>query len=233
MEAMTMPFKLKHEELLKEMAAGDRVTATLVVQGDRSRLEDVVFAREEIDPSASAATARAMEPAVGEEVPNFSLVNQNARAISLYQYRGRALVLTFIYTRCPLPDYCPLMTERFAEIDRALMAEPPLYERTRLLSISVDADYDKPDVLRAYGAEQTAGIGAADFSHWEFASGSKAEIKNIADYFGLEYWAEADQIIHSLRTAIISPDGKLVRLYRGNEWQAADILGELRAMGRD
>lgn len=233
MEAMTMPFMLKDEYLLDQMAAGDRVTATLVVEGDRSRLEAVVFTREEVDASAAGKTASAIEPSPGDEVPGFSLINQNAKRINLREYRGRALVLTFIYTRCPLPDYCPLMTERFEEIDKSLATDPLLYERTQLLSVTVDPEYDTPNVLRNYGMDRTTASGESDFNHWQFATGSKDEIKKIAQYFGLEYWTEADQIIHSLRTAIVSPDGKIVRIYRGNDWQPSEILSELRSLKLD
>jgi protein SCO1/2 len=227
MEAMTMPFKLKDEWAFDKMEAGDQVSATLVVRGDRSWLEAIVFSRQEPVPAGASPPTSASEPPPGDRLPDFSLTNQDGKPIRFKQYRGRPLVVTFIYTRCPLPDYCPLMTERFAEIDKAIQKEGRIYGRPRLLSITVDPDFDTPGVLKAYGAAFTD----PSFQRWEFATGTRDEIKKIAGYFGMQYWPEGDQIIHSLRTAVVTPGGKLLKLYHGNEWQPADILGDLESLG--
>jgi protein SCO1/2 len=228
MDAMTMPFKLKDPSLLDVMADGDRLQATLVVAGLRSWLEDVVVVSESADTSASAANS--LEPKPGDQVPGFSLVNQDGKRITLGQYRDRALVVTFIYTRCPLPDYCPLMTEYFIEIEKSLAAEPELYTKTHLLSVTVDPEYDTPKVLREYAArelEAHMNSGKPNFAHWELATGSKDEVKRVATFFGMQYWQDGDQVIHSLRTAVIGPDGRLVKLYPGNEWKPQEVIAEL------
>jgi protein SCO1 len=229
MEAMAMPFKLKDERAFDILAPDDRVQAILVVAGDRSWLEELVVTRESADASTINA-AGSTEPKPGDEVPDFSLVNQDGKRISLHKYKGQALVLTFIYTRCPLPDYCPLMTNQFAEIDKAIKRDQALYPETHLLSISVDPAFDTPGVLRSYGEQYTGSAGAAAFARWEFASGREEEVKKVATYFGMRYWQEAGEVIHSLRTAVIAPDGKLARLYTGSDWKPADILGELRSI---
>ena len=223
MDAMTMPFKLKDERLLKDLAEGDSVQATLVVAGLRSWLEDVVVTRETVDPSSLGNAGTWVEPKQGDEVPDFKLEDQNNKRISFHQYRGRVVVLTFIYTRCPLPDYCPLMTDNFAEIEKALESGPESYPNTLLLSITLDPEYDTPRVLREYAARHSAGS-----AHWDFATGTKDEVKQVATYFGMQYWRDGDQVVHSLRTAIVGADGKLVKLYRGNEWKPDEILRELR-----
>ncbi|MEK6285543.1 MAG: SCO family protein [Acidobacteriota bacterium] len=221
MEGMTMPFKLKDSSLLDVMTTGDRVQATLVVGGARSWLEDVVVVHESVD--ATATSSSSLEPKPGDEVPDFTLVNQNGKRVNFHQYRGRIVLLTFIYTRCPLPDYCPLMTENFSEIEKALKSDSELYAKTHLLSVSVDPEYDTPKVLREYAAAHQA-----DTGHWEFAGGTKDEVKEIATYFGMQYWREGDQVVHSLRTAIVGADGKLLTLYRGSEWKPSEIGTELR-----
>jgi protein SCO1/2 len=227
MEAMTMPFKLKDTWAFDVLKPGDRVSATLVVDGERSWIEGIVIVQETADPTSAP---NAVEPVVGGEVPDFALTNQDAKKIRMKDYRGKALLLTFIYTRCPLPDYCPLMTGNFAEIYKALRQEPATYPPTRLLSISVDTEYDKPKVLRRYGL---ASVGdAAGFEQWEFAVGTSDEVKKAASYFGLQYWQDKDQIIHSLSTALIGPDGKLVKFYRGNEWKVAEVLTDLKGLKR-
>ena len=228
MVGMTMPFKLKDERLLKDMEEGDRIQATLVIAGLRSWLEEVVVTRETADPSDLSKSSTWTEPKPGEEVPNFKLVNQAGKHISFRDYQGSAVLVTFIYTRCPLPDYCPLMTENFSQILAALKSEPEKYTKSHLLSITLDPEWDSPKVLSEYAAANSA-----DLDRWDFATGSKDAIKKVATYFGLQYWTENDQVIHSLRTAIIGTDGRLVKLYRGNEWKPDEMLKELRKIPTD
>lgn len=231
MEAMTMPFAVKDKWAFDVMKAGNRVQATLVVDGERSWLENLVIIEEAADSASGATTAAGPKP--GDTVPDFALVNQDGKRINLRNYRGQALVLTFIYTRCPLPDYCPLMTNNFAEIINTLKRDPTLYAKTHMLSVSIDPEYDTAKVLREYGASHTGETGREAFSHWEFAAGSSDEVKKLAMYFGLQYWPDSGQITHSLRTAIISPAGKLLKLYTGNEWKPAEIIADLQLFKPD
>jgi protein SCO1/2 len=225
MEAMTMPFDLKDRRLLDQLAEGDRIQATLVVAGLRSWLEDVVITRETVDPSSAGKAESWVEPKPGDEVPDFKLIDQNGKRFGFHRYRGRFVLLTFIYTRCPLPDYCPLMTDNFAQIEKELNSSPELNTRIQLLSITLDPEYDSPKVLREYAAAHSTGS-----DRWDYATGTKDEVKQIATYFGLQYWEEGDQIVHGLRTAIVGPDGKLVKLYRGNEWKPDEILNKTRTL---
>jgi protein SCO1/2 len=234
MPAMTMPFKIKDDASLEIVAPGDQIAATLVVDDLSSWLEDLVITKEAVaDPNAKSSDGL-VEPKAGDEVPDFGLTNQDGKRIHLAQYRGKALVLTFIYTRCPQPDQCTLMSNNFAAIDQELQKQPELYEKTHLLSISFDPDYDTPRVLRSYGAAHTGRYSDETFQHWEFATGSKDEVKGIAQFFGLRYYHDTEsaeeQVIHSLRTAVIGPDGKIIKLYRGNEWKPAEIVADLRTL---
>ena len=225
MEAMTMDFTLEHDDALKVAAPGDTIQATLVV-GDRSSwLENPVITKV---ASGTAPEVAAEGPSPGTTVPDFRLVNQNEKKIGRDDYRGRALLLTFIYTRCPLPDYCPLMSTNFAQINRELEKDPALASRAHLLSVSVDPDFDTPKVLRSYGAAHTENYLAEKFETWEFATGTPEEIRKLAEFFGLSYYPEKEQIIHSLRTAVITPDGRVQRIFRGNEWKPEEALAELR-----
>ena len=231
MEAMTMPFTFREDSAFDVMRAGDRIQATLVVDDERTRLENPIITQ----AIPAAATTRTpadgpTEPEIGATVPDATLVNQDGKQINLQQYRGRALVLTFIYTRCPLPDYCTLMSNNFAGINRELEKSPELRARAHLLSITLDPAHDTPQVLRSYGAGHTENYQGEKFESWEFATGKPAEIQRVANFFGLIYTREGEQINHSLRTAIVAPDGKLYKLYRGNEWKPAEVLNELRAL---
>jgi protein SCO1/2 len=218
-----MPFDLKDRRLLDQLEEGDRVQATLVVAGLRSWLEDVVVTRETVDPSSSGKAQTWVEPRPGDEVPDFKLIDQNGKRFGFKQYRGRVVVLTFIYTRCPLPDYCPLMTDNFSQVEKALNVGPEPTPKTQLLSITLDPEYDRPKVLREYAAAHSAGS-----DHWDYATGTKDEVKQIATYFGMQYWPDGDQIVHGLRTAIVGTDGKLIKLYRGNDWKPNEIVTEVR-----
>jgi protein SCO1/2 len=232
MPAMTMQFKIKNDADLEMMKAGDQVTGTLVVDDLDSWIEVTAIVE---GPTPTSQTIDVPgEPKPGTDVPDFGLVNQDGKRIHLALYRGQALALTFIYTRCPLPDQCTLMSNNFAAIDRDLQTQPDVYAKTHLLTISFDTDYDSPKVLRSYGAAMTERYSGETFQHWEFASGTADEVKGIAQFFGLRYFHDTesgqDQVIHSLRTVVIGPDGKLFKLYRGNEWKPAEVSTDLRSL---
>src|SRR5206468_12606069 len=160
--------------------------------GRATWLEDVVITQEG-PTTVTASGAEANETKPGDEVPNYGLVNQDAKPIKIQDYRGKALLLTFIYTRCPVPEYCTLMSNNFAEIDKELQKDAALYERTHLVSISFDPEYDRPQVLRSYGAAHTGNYDKETFSHWEFTAGDAAEVKKMAQFFGFTYIPEKDQ----------------------------------------
>lgn len=236
MPAMTMPFTVPAAWVYEvPLVPGDHITATLVVDGLKVWLEDVVITKESSESTDPTGAAR-VEPKPGEEVPDYRLVNQDGKAIRIKDYRGKALLLTFIFTRCQMPDQCTLMSNNFAAIDQELQKQTALRDKTHLLSISFDPEYDTPKVLRSYGAAYTGKYSDETFAHWEFASGSTDEVKGIAQFFGLRYNKDSEsgeeQIIHSLRTALIGPDGKIIRVYRGNEWKPDEVLQELKGVFR-
>ena len=220
MDAMTMPFTLIDDWAFGDLKPGSMIQATLVVDTGRTWIENPVIT------SAGPAIGKeiVVEPRAGDEVPDFQFTRHDGRKTSLHQYRGSTLLVTFIYTRCPLPDYCPLISTNFGSINRDLGKDAVLAKKARLISITVDPQHDKPDVLRAYAARYA---GPGGLKHWDYLTGTDEEIKKAAEFFGLSYWPEKDQIIHSLRTAIISSDGKVVKVYRGNEWRHEDVLKDL------
>ena len=227
MPAMTMPFTLRDDWPFEVLTQGDQITATLVVDGTESWLESIVITQESADTNAPGPGG-VVEAKEGTAIPDYGLVNQSGQPIHLAQYRGKVLLLTFIYTRCPIPEYCTLMSQNFAQIDAELAKQPDLYQKTHLLSISIDPEYDTPAVLRSYGAAHTGKYTDEKFTHWEFATGTKDQVKGIAQFFGLRYYADADQIVHGLRTVIITPDGKVAKVYRDNAWKPDEVLAELR-----
>jgi protein SCO1/2 len=232
MQGMTMDFKIKNALDLQSMKSGDQITGTLVIDDISSWIE--VTAVTEGGAALTPTTAVPGEPKPGDDIPDFTLVNQDGKPIHLSQYKGRNLALTFVYTRCPQPDQCTLMSNNFAAVDLELQKQPDVYAKTHLLTISFDSEYDTPKVMRSYGAAHTGRYANEKFEHWEFATGTADEVKRIAEFFGLRYFKDSsageEQVMHSLRTAVIDSNGRLVKLYRGNEWKPAVLADDLKSL---
>lgn len=228
MKAMTMEFTVKDPWVFNVAKPGDGVTAVLVMDPNGAYLENVSIVQQGTAPDASTSPVHL--PEAGQQVPEFSYVTQNGEREKLSQLRGKPVLLTFIYTRCPLPDYCIRMSGNFSELEKQLkQSDPALYDRLQLLSITLDPEYDKPAVLKQYGKNY---VGQVDptFKHWQFASATPEETRQFANFFGLSYLKQEGQIVHSLRTALIGTDGKIAYLYNGNEWKPADVIRDLKAM---
>ncbi len=230
MKAMTMAFDVRDGWVFNVVHPGDTVQATLVVGGD-AYLENisVTQARGAADLSS---TSPMHLPQKGEDVPDFHFVNQEGRAIELAQFRGEPLLITFVYSRCPLPEYCIRMSNNFAEIARTLQtSNPAAFAKLQMLSISIDPEFDDPKVLRSYG-KSYAGAVDPGLKHWSFATGKPGDIRKAAEYFGLSYEKQNGQIIHDLRTALVDADGKIADFYSGNQWKANDLAMQIEALQR-
>ena len=222
MPAMTMSFAVKDPALLKEVAAGDRVKFQLAVTETDSWIASIAKIPGLTQPFTAFAKpsgASALEP--GQVVPNFTLTDQNGRTIQLLDYRGNVVVATFIFTRCPLPNYCPLMSRNFSALQTEVQHQFP--GKVHLLSISFDPAHDTPVVLKEY-AESFG----ADPKIWTFATGTPAQIKSIAALFGLTYEMQGGSITHNLRTALIDPSGRLEHVWKGNSWQPAEVTSMIQ-----
>ena len=230
MEAMTMPYKLKDASILGELHPGDVITADVLVSPDPNAdylLDHIVVvaqARPDYKPKVSYHV-----PTPGDVVPDYKLRNQDGRAIHLGQFRGKALLVTFIYTRCPSPQFCPRVTRYFAAVDRQLADNPALYAKTHLLCVSFDPDHDTPARLKAYRATYIGGDAKNANAHWDMAVPDKSTLLEMAKFFDLGMTAEADgTITHTLSTTVIGANGKVVRFYPGNEWTVEDVLADLQ-----
>lgn len=229
MEAMTMPYKVKSPATLNHMLAGDTISADVVVVSDEKNsdtqsywLENVKVTAHVDSPQPPATTSLHM-PAPGEDVPDYSLINQDGRRISLKQYRGKTVLVTFIYTRCPFPDFCPRMSSNFAEIERQLASNPAL-AATQLLSISFDPGHDTPKVLRQYAFRVAHTQDPELFARWQFAVPSSGDLPKLANFFALTVKPEGGLITHNLSTAVIGPDGKIVSWRHGGDWLPSDLI---------
>ena len=231
MEPMVMTYKIKPASTLRQLSPGDAISAEVVVVDHDPRdenadsdywLENVKVTKHGPQPPAASSAAFHM-PTPGEDVPDFAFSNQDGEPISVHQFRGKVLVVTFIYTRCPFPDFCPRMSSNFAEIDKQLSSNPSLAD-TQLLSVSFDPEHDTPKVLRDYGFSVAHTRDASLFRRWEFAAPKPADLPKIADFFALTVKPERGLITHNLSTAVIGPGGKIVKWYHGGDWQVSDLI---------
>jgi len=232
MEAMTMPYKLKDLSIVSELHPGDTITATIQVKEDEGGYHDALLDNIVVVAQARPDYKPAKQynvPKVGDSVPDFRLLNQSSRTIHLGQFKGKVLVVTFIYTRCPLADYCPRMSRNFAEIDQTLAKDPLLYQKTHLLSISFDPTYDTPAVLRRYGGTYTGRYSKENFAHWDFAAPPEKELDKMLEYFAVGVTpGEGKSLDHSLSTIVIGKDGKVAAWYPTNDWKPVDVVEAIK-----
>ena len=231
MEPMVMSYKIKPASTVTQLSPGDSISAEVVVVDHDPRdenadsdywLENVKVTKHAPQPPAAGPKAFHM-PSPGEEAPDFAFTNQDGKRISLHQFRGKVLMVTFIYTRCPFPDFCPRMSGNFAEIYKKLSSDATLAD-AQLLSVSFDPEHDTPKVLRDYGFSVAHTHDAALFRRWQFAAPKAANLPKIADFFALTVKPEAGMITHNLSTVVIGPDGKIVNWYHGGDWQVSDLM---------
>jgi protein SCO1/2 len=230
MEAMTMPYQLKDASITSELHPGDVITADVLVSQDPDAdvfLDHIVVVAQSKPDYVPAVQYHV--PTAGDAVPDFKLKNQDGHTIRLGQFKGQALLVTFIYTRCPLPNFCPRVTRNFAEIEKELAATPGALAKTHLICVSFDPENDTPERLRAYGATYIGSDAKTAFAHWDFAVPDKAVLGEMAKFFDVGLTNESDgTITHTLSTTLIGPDGKVVKFYPGNEWTVQQVLGDVR-----
>jgi protein SCO1 len=230
MPGMTMPFKVRSPRLLEGRVPGDLVRATLVVDDTEAyltsveRVGHVPLTEDEIPKGSDAPVAMP-----GDEAPDVRFVDQAGQQRRLSDWRGSVVAVTFIYTRCPVPNFCPLMDRHFAAVQRELAATDPPGRRAHLVSVSFDPAFDTPAVLNAHARR----VGANP-DRWSFVTARPEDLEPFAKRFGVTMIrSDADEleIIHNLRTAVIDPQGRIVTIFSGNEWTPVDLLRAMRAAG--
>jgi protein SCO1/2 len=232
MSAMTMPYKVRDQKEFADLTPGDLVNATLVVVSNDAYLKDVkkVGNAPLEKPAASSAPSASSGFELlknGEPVPNVKFVNQDGHDVEFNSFKGKAVVVTFIYTKCPMPTFCPLMDRHFATI-QAKLKEKKNDLDVQLLSVSFDPATDTPPVLKQHA--QTL---AADPKIWSFVTGDRDDIDQWASRFGVSVaraMNDPGNITHNLRTALVDRQGNLVQTYTGNEWTPEQVLADIRVM---
>ena len=244
MMAMTMPFEVRDTNDLKGLKPGDGVQFRLRVTETDGWIDQIRILSNAPAPSAVTAAGKTNEappgfrvlPNVaelkaGDVVPNYSFTNQFGARFDLASFRGQALAVTFIFTRCPFPLFCPRMSDQFGQVQRLLTADRSGPTNWHLLSLTFDPDFDTPETMKAYGERWKA-----DAAHWSLATGGMDEIEPFAISTGLYFGRNVDvaNLNHNLRTLVIGPDGTLRQLFMGNEWTPAELAASMKqaAMSR-
>jgi len=234
MQDMTMDFPVRDDpQVLRLLRPGDRIDATLVVEKEHFWLEKILTRGFVGTPAAPAATAAAAKDSsyssfvtpvpnrgvqVGDAVPDFALKDQTGATVRLSQMRGEPVAVTFIYTRCPVATACPMTIAKFSKLD-ALLAQKKV---GHLLVVTVDPEHDTPEVLADYAKKA-----GADPKRWKFLTGSPQDVARVASSFGVMYYPEHGQMIHSQAVAVLDPQGRLSTIYYGETWQPEHILRDL------
>ena len=231
MPAMTMPYKVRDANLLKGRTPGELIGATLVVEESDAYLQSIRHEGVAALPDERPA-GRAMDLlGVGEAVRDGELVDAGGARRSLGDWRGQVLAVTFVYTRCPLPNFCPLIDRHFAAVQEQVRSSSDLQGRVHLVSVTLDPDYDTPAVLLRH-----AGRLKADPAVWSLLTGSREQVETFASQFGVSVVrenAQRPELVHNLRTAVIDGNGRLVTMLSGGEWEPAALIAEIRnARGR-
>ena len=227
MPAMTMPYKVKDASLLAGKNAGDLVDATLIVEEVDAYLTTLSKTGHAAIDSPPPATDVPDVLAPGAAVTDAPLIDQDGVAHPLSSLRGHRVALTFVYTRCPLPDFCPLINRNFVEVQKQIKQSPQLAD-VRLVTVTLDPAFDTPAVLKPYARDL-----GADPAMWSFLTGEPDAVKKFSGQFGIYYEGDtldSSVVIHNLRTAVIDPDGRLVTIEANNTWTPAQLIADLKAV---
>jgi protein SCO1 len=232
MEAMVMTFQMRPSQSIEGLASGVNVDFTISADKNASFADDIrvhPFQSLELDPTQArrlklmenlmSPTAKSQAIGSGQTVPDFSLTDQSQRSIKLSQLSGKVVALTFIYTRCPLPDYCFRLTNNFGQLQKRFRSHTG--NDLVLLSIVIDPAHDQPTALADY-----AKTWKADSHSWHFLTGSLPEIEKVARSFDMNFYPDEALFVHSFHTVVIDRDGKLVANLEGNSFSAKQ-LGDL------
>jgi protein SCO1/2 len=233
MMSMTMEFYVKDSHELEGLSAGDQITFTLVVDNERSWVEHLHRTGHTDSTPKSSMPGMSMEssPAKlkpGDQVPDGEFLTEQGTKIHLSDFRGKAVAFTFFFTRCPLPDFCPLMNRNFAEARTLLLAAPGGPANWQFLSISFDASFDHPETLTSYASFYRG----KDTDRWLFASADPTTLAAMAPPLGLMIMGQDAALSHNLRTVVVDTKGRLFRQFNDNLWKPQQLADAMTAASR-
>lgn len=231
MPAMTMSFPVLDRKEIANLKTGSAISFRMNVTNTEVFIDNVKaipasevhVAKETVSPGAVSSSDHRLQE--GDTVPSFSLIDQEGKPVTQETFRGKPYVLTFIFTRCPMPKFCPLMSSNFAELQDAIKNGSGSLAQTKLLSITLDPAFDTSQILKDYGA-----ISNADSAIWKLATGEPSELDKVIAGFSVYRQTEGGTISHGLATALITPQGIIKKIWRGNEWKPAEVINVIGTM---
>lgn len=223
MEAMTMPFSTHNANELAALVPGEEIRFKMIVTDEDAWIEQIKKTGrvENILPQgAPIRIAREVEPLeVGDTLPEYHFVNELGQNVSLSQFKGNALVISFLFTRCPLPKFCPLTAKKLAKAQDQLVANLDGPTNWHFLAITIDPEFDTPERLKQFGE-----LYGYQPDRWSFLTGELIDITAIAEQFGLFFWTEDGVVKHNLRTVVVGADGFVRTNIIGNEWEVDALV---------
>jgi protein SCO1/2 len=235
MMAMTMPFTARDPREVAGLNPGDKVTFRLLVTDDQSWIDSVNRIAPSVAPEpafdyAQSRIVRDVEPlSLGDVMPDYVFTNQFGNPFRLSDLRGNALGLTFIFTRCPLPEFCPRMLRNFSAVAQSLKAQSNGATNWHLVTVTIDPAFDTPAVLRTYAERNNYNP-----AHWTFITGALIDIDALTEQVGLMYRRQAPNALpdHNLRTLLIDPNGRLQKIIIGNTWRPEELAQDMLTVAR-
>ena len=225
MMAMTMPFNVADKREISGLFNGDKVNFLFHVEENASYADHFVVTGKEISSALGLAVNKAIHPLeLGDSVPDFQLVDESGTSFTQEAWLNQYTLVTFFFTRCPVPEFCPLLATKFYEVQTKLPEDLPSFSKLRLMSITLDPEFDSSAVLAAYGKR----VGA-DSSRWNFATGEKDQIELLARAFKVASSRNKGSLDHRLSTALIGTDGTLLKCWPGNRWNAEQVITEIES----
>ena len=228
MPAMTMPFDVKDAKELAGLGPGDNVSFRMIVTDTEGWIDQIKKTAEPVTNSPPTTgpfrLVREVEPlGEGDPLPEYHFTNQFAQPFSTAQFKGEALAITFLFTRCPFPTFCPLMANHFSEAQQKLLALSSAPTNWHLLTVSFDPDFDKPAILKSFAERYKY-----DPAHWSFATGALIDITALAEQVGLTFWHDdTGSITHNLRTVVVDAAGRVQKILAGNQWTSDELVAEM------
>ncbi len=224
MDAMTMSLEVRDAAEFKGLKAGDKIAFRMNVTEDDGwidRLKLIEAGPASVSPSPEPPALTALVP--GEPFPDADLIDEKGQSFKISGLRGQAVAITFIYTRCPFPNFCPRINSHFKATQALLKNDPASPENWRLLSVTIEPDRDTPEVLSAFAKAQQA-----DPARWTFATGHLRDITNLTVRSGLDFWDDRGLIQHNLRTIVVDPSGQVRKVFTDEELTPDALAKELR-----
>lgn len=225
MDAMIMSLEVRDPEELKGIHPGDKISFRMNVTEDDGWIDNLkVIEATRNSPPAEKETPALKPISAGEKFPDAHLIGHDGNPVDLSSYRGNALAITFIYTRCPFPNFCPRVNKHFKETQDQLTADPNAPKNWNLLSITIEPDRDTPELLATFAKTQ-----GADPARWKFATGTLKDITRLTIKSGLDFWDDRGVVQHNLRTIIVDPTGHVTKILGDEDLTQAALVTELKS----